>query len=392
VSETPHRTPSRAGRLALNCAWLVLVSFLRAPAVQAVVYPQRGLVDQSAGFVIVDTPDYVFRGSGAIARDGRLVYSCAHVLFDNGKWATTFAFKRAWHARSWPSINNAQHPRGFRHFSDYAAYVEQFGDTDVETFNLDFTIFYSNLAFGTAMRYWADGAAAVASNAPKRIVGYPADLDYTRQLGYAYQHATPWFSTRGLDFASAYYKFDNVSTGGGNSGGPIYVRDSVDGAPVFAGVLVAGTSTTAGVRVHDAAADEMAVAALGDIDTLGESVTFSNQNAFLLPDGTRGYRQRAVAVSGFSGTLSDVEVTLLITTPFRGDLNVYLVAPNGRIQWISRRDGGSANNLSLRYRSYRSRFAGVNPNGTWRLFMRDAAPRDRASFKSFGLRVTAPRT
>jgi hypothetical protein len=383
---------SRSGRLALDCVRAVLVALLSTPPVQAVVYPQRGLVDLSAGFVIVDTPDYVFRGSGAVVRDDRLVYSCAHVLFDNGKWATTFAFRRAWHAQSWPSINNAQHPRGFRHFSDYAAYVAQFGDTDDETFNVDFTIFYSNLAFGTAMPYRADGAAAVSSSAPKRIVGYPGTLDYTGQPGYAYQHATPWFTARGSDFASTYFEFDNVSTGGGTSGGPIYVRDSADNAAVFAGVLVAGTNTTAGVRVHDSAADEMAVAALGAIDSLGESVTFSNANAFVLPDGATRYRQRAIAVSGFTSTLRDVEVSLSIATLFRGDLDVYLVAPNGRVQWISRRDGASAKNLSLRYRSYRSRFAGLDPNGTWRLFMRDAVPRDRATFKSFSLRVTAPRT
>jgi putative transposase len=59
----------------------------------------------SVGLVETRVGRGFYRGSAAVARDSRLLYSCAHLVYDYRKgWASTFAFKRA-HYRHGEVIN-----------------------------------------------------------------------------------------------------------------------------------------------------------------------------------------------------------------------------------------------------------------------------------------------
>jgi subtilisin-like proprotein convertase family protein len=89
------------------------------------------------------------------------------------------------------------------------------------------------------------------------------------------------------------------------------------------------------------------------------------------------------------GTIRRLHLDTRISTSFRGDLDVYLRSPSGRVRWVSRRAGGAAQNLDVRQAEYSGTFRGLRANGTWRLYMRDARIRNRARYHSFTLYLTA---
>ncbi|MCA1480791.1 hypothetical protein, partial [Bradyrhizobium sp. NBAIM08] len=165
------------------------------------------------------------------------------------------------------------------------------------SFAYDFTVFYGDSSFGPAASCWSDGAAAISSSRGKRIAGYPADIEYTGQNGYCYQHATDWFTNDANQIRDAYYDFDGVSTGEGNSGGPVFVMDGSTGNYSLGGILVSGSHTTAGVYTLNGSSDSMASAALGVENT---TASFTSTAIRHLPDGTTTYTTRTANASGFS--------------------------------------------------------------------------------------------
>jgi subtilisin-like proprotein convertase family protein len=353
-----------------------------------VYYPKRNFVSESAGYLQSFVDGGWYRGSGCIVRDPRLVYSCAHVLFEDGLWATKYRFNPGYNGYYSPTTTSGIAPRGFRYFTNYASNDNIYGGTSPRTYSLDFTVFYNNTNFGTAVGWWTDGGTVLRSNKWKRVVGYPADIDYTGATGRAYQHSTDWFTNTGYIEYGAYHGFDRVSTGGGNSGGPVFVYDGAES--YYAGVLVSGTDTTCGVRATDTATNKMATDALAGMTTSGTTRTYSNTTPLLLPDGATIYSTRSVNVSGFSGTIQNLYFSTNISTTYRGDLDVYLRSPTGRIQWISKRAGGSADNLIRTNANFSTTFKGYAANGRWDLKLRDASALDRATFRSFSVKITAP--
>lgn len=368
-------------------AALLLLTALVSHDSGAVTVPQPRLTDLSTGVLFVTMGSSYFRGSAVIAKDPRLLFSCAHVLFRNGQWATTYTFSPGYHA-SFPPSGGIQ-PRGVRYFSSYASSVSNFGSTAPRTYGLDFVVMYGYQSFGNAVGYWPDGGAVLDDTSYfKRIVGYPAVIEFTGVSGAYYQHSTNYFQNAADKLAAAVYVFDNVSTGGGNSGGPVYAYS--DGSDYLAGIMVSGTATTAGVRVIDSAALTMANDALDDINGAGSSIkvkTFKNTQAFGLPDNSQLYSVRNFTVR-LTGTITELLFSINISTTYRGDLDVYLRSPSGRIKWVSKQSDDAADNLISENAdftaSYRSRAAA----GNWQLFMRDAAWGDRARFRSAALTIS----
>jgi subtilisin-like proprotein convertase family protein len=79
-----------------------------------------------------------------------------------------------------------------------------------------------------------------------------------------------------------------------------------------------------------------------------------------------------------------------VDTPYRGDLDVFLRSPRGRVRWLSTHDGeDDQSNLILTDADISEAFLGTNPNGLWQLFLRDVFPSDRALFQSVELEVSA---
>ena len=353
----------------------------------AVYYPKRLLFDSSTGYMESFVDGDWYRGSAVVARDSRLIFSCGHLFYENGVWATDYEFYRAYNSSRSPDPANGASPRGFRYFTSYADNADLYGGDSSRTFAYDFTVLYGTGSFGPAVGTWADGGAVLRSGRQKRIVGYPATIERTGESGYSYQHATDAFTTQSYQIRGAYYGFDNVSTGEGNSGGPIFVWDAAGSDYLLAGVLISGSHDTAGVYALNASSTGMASAALG---VKNVSATFSNSESLLLPDAGGSYSSRTASASGFSENITGLKFSVSISTPRRGDLNVYLKSPSGRVRWVHKASSNTADNLVVNQADYTTTFRGYAANGAWQLKMRDTLAKNRATFNRFSVTVTAP--
>ena len=372
---------NRAGLLA---ALLILPASLGSAAVY---YPKRLLFDPSTGFMESFVDGEWYRGSAVIARDSRLLYSCGHLFYENGVWATDYEFYRAFNSNRSPDPASGTFPRGFRYFTSYADNTDLYGGDSSRAFAYDFTVLYGKESFGPAVECWTDGGTALRGSREKRIVGYPANIEYTGASGFSYQHATDAFTNKSSQVRGAYHAFDNVSTGEGNSGGPIFVWDAAGTDYLLAGVLISGSNNTAGVYALNASSNSMASAALG---LKNVSQTFKNSEPLRLPDAGTSYSTRTTNVSGFSENLTGLKCSVSISTPRRGDLNVYLKSPSGRVRWIHKASSSTADNLVVNQADYATTFRGYAANGVWQLRMRDTLANNRATFNQFSVTVTAP--
>lgn len=229
------------------------------------VYPQRvgaGSLGQlpfaATGLVETKVGAGYYRGSGAVARDSRLVFTCAHVAFDNGTWASNIGIAPGWNARS--DTSNYIPMRGWRFFSNYASSA-MVDDESPETFNLDFLVAYRNEPIAPVVEARQDGAPYLTNrNIGKMVVGYPSRRDYDQVDGGFYMHQTGPFTGAYSREYDAYFSIDGASTGTGNSGGPVFENSA--GRWILAAILVSGTRNSMGVYSMDSAAWQVSSNAL----------------------------------------------------------------------------------------------------------------------------------
>jgi len=156
------------------------------------IAPQR-----SAGYVEAYFGNRPSMGSGSVALDPRLVFGCAHVVYNNGRWAGLFAFARAYSSFYRPSFSNYNIARGFWILNGYAA------NKSDDYFDYDFAVAYAGYSgnFGPALPLVSDPYSALTGSASKRILGYPSYLDYFLEnfwqytRGYFYMHKTGDFTS-----------------------------------------------------------------------------------------------------------------------------------------------------------------------------------------------------
>ncbi len=361
-----------------------LLVFSAPCAFAGTYYPKPGLFDTSTGYLETELPDGWFRGSAVIARDPKLIYSCGHMLYENGMWATDYLFYRAYNGRYSPHPSNAASPRGYRYFTSYTNNVDAYGQDSGRAFAYDFTVFYGTSSFGPAVGWWSDGGAVMRSSKSKRIVGYPSRLDYNNARGYYYQHGTDWFTNQAIQARGFYHYFKKVTTGGGNSGGPVFAKDT-DGKYYLGGILVSGSDNTAGIYALNSSSNSMASAALATKSVRADS---GNTDTAPLPDGSSTYLVRTAATSGFAENITDLKFSASISTPRRGDLDVYLQSPSGRIRWVHKQAKETTADLQIDNADYSAKFRGQAANGVWKLKMRDAVSGNRATFNNFSIFVS----
>jgi subtilisin-like proprotein convertase family protein len=372
----------------IQCLGVTLFAWiLTCDSHATVLHSERNFFSNSVGLMMVWEDEFISRGSGVVAWDPKLVFSCAHVISDDGLWSSDpFSFHPGYNSPTEPSSElDGIALRSYRYFAEYSSNVVQRGGNSKEAYDLDFVIFHANQDVADAYGYWTDGGGALASDRWKLIAGYPATIRLTGEDGFYYQHSTDFFTQKAFKFYRSYYDLGNVTTGSGNSGGPVFVYDG--DIPYLAGILVSGDRKSVGVRALDADTKSMAENLLG-VDS--KTRTFRNSSSFMLPDGARKFSSRSVEVSGFSSNVKSLKFGLDISTTYRGDLEVYLKSPTGRIHWISKRKGGRAKNLVVKNADYSKKFAGFAANGKWTLHMRDASKHDRARYKNFSLTISGP--
>lgn len=329
-------------------------------------------------------------GSGAVAYDPRLIYSCAHVVYDRGRWASSFRFSRAYHSEQRPRSSAYVTARGFRYFSRYAG-----TDRDAD-FALDFIIAYGTASanFGPALPVLTNADADLMSSASKMILGYPGEIDYTGELGSYHQRRTGPFTRAFSRAFKAYYEITQVSTGPGNSGGPVLVlkNDTYH----LAGVLVSGATNMAGIYALNPSTETMASEALvaagannpsPDPGTPTKQVVVANERSAFLPDG-RGSLRRTLPVRRQGKVTTSTTLDLEIEAEYQGDLEIWLRSPRGRVHWVTEPNGDNdAQDFTLQAEDLTPIFSDFNPNGVWTLFMADRYVQDRARFVRAALTI-----
>lgn len=346
---------------ALGVAAACAVFALSLPAVaRQTFYSKPEFANQSVGLMETRVRNGYYRGSATVARDERILYSCAHIVYERGVWAKDYTFHRAWHERRFPAQRLGASPRGFHYFAAYARAARYTNGESNASFANDFTVFYGNQSFGPAARVQEDSGALLRATGEKRIIGYPAIIDFTRKRGFAYQHNTGWFPNGGYQVRDGFHEFFGVSTGSGNSGGGVFLRDPVNGEDLLAGILVSGGFRNAGVVAMDSSTRSLARTAIGSSYA---SWMIANANRSSLGRNS-GSLVRALPVEGQTGSVESISLDLDLsgvqgTTPV-----VFLQSPTGRIQRIAVLKAG-AGVVRLRDHDLGDAFRGSDPSGKW---------------------------
>jgi vibriolysin len=113
----------------------------------------------------------------------------------------------------------------------------------------------------------------------------------------------------------------------------------------------------------------------------GTSQTYSNTNNYTISDNTTV--DSPITVSGRSGNgPSNASVTVAIVHTYQGDLKVDLVAPDGTLNNIHNRTGGSADNIN---KTVTFNLTSEALNGTWKLRVNDNAAGDTGYIDSWSV-------
>lgn len=351
---------------------------------------------------LITSGDYT--GSGSVVSNPRVVASCAHVVFDEtlgtkaGAWVNDNRFYLAYFSADYPTSGGVA-LRGYMRWAAYATYALTLGSDSNKTFSQDFVAHftYSDIVSGPAADFWPDGRAALVSTRTKAITGYPAGL-YATPSQYDYvMHSTGNFTQSLKPVLGRYLEAIGPSTGAGNSGGPAWVFDDTSSTWKFAGVLVSGEEVSTGGSINligVTSADPIALRLLASAaaSSNSTSVTPTSQTfsatglPVTIPDSSKTGVSIPITVSGLGSRLASLKITLDIPHPYPNDLQIYLRSPNGRSIVIANRPQIDATSLTITSRTIEG-FAGLNPNGVWRLVARDMGPQDEGQVADVKLEI-----
>lgn len=335
---------------------------------------------QSAGLVEANFGRKSFSGSGAVALDRRLVFSCAHVVYDSGRWANRFAFARAYSGYLNPAPTEFSTARGYRVLEGYAA--NRYDDY----FDYDFSVAYAGRDgdFGPALELADDVYASLTDpGSNKTVLGYPSYRDADFEPGFYLMHQTgpfddPFTEDYGSDFSydPPYLVIDGVSTGPGNSGGPVLIQDAGDADKwKLAGILVSGTDDSAGI----CSLGEQAKAAASDLlsnvveaDAYEQQITYGKTT--VLRDNAARFNSIRFRVLPQGSQTVRICLYLDLATVYGdpvgpGEIEAQLRSPAGRIYPVAV-DFIDATTKRIEV----SGSAEVSEGGRWTLFIRDKSP------------------
>jgi hypothetical protein len=185
--------------------------------------------------------------SGAVVVDTQLLLSASHCVFNweaqanQNPWRPTPEWFLRYHASTIPITGSGKQTRGYWYFSTYADTVRNIGVNSPQAFDLDFhTAFAFEPLAEQFSGYWHDGYEAFMSQTWKQTVGYPSD-NYPEQHPdkFLMHHNGPWTAAC-QTLQNSFVVCEEVSTGPGNSGGPVFVWSSTDSRYYYAGTNVSG--------------------------------------------------------------------------------------------------------------------------------------------------------
>ncbi len=323
----------------------------------------------SAGYISTKVGRGRYSGSGAVASDSRIIYSCAHLFYDAGQWATDVSFARGYSGRNKPSKKNSVSVRGYHVL---AGYSPNYYDSD---FPDDFAVAYGRFSFGNPLPVFsaADAVSALTGTDDKLKLGYPAELDYDLRPGFHYLHETGPFRNSFYQYSGAYYEVDDISTGVGNSGGPVLVASG--GSYSLAGILVSGNNygepEFIGVYALSSVS-EQAVNLAVDYVQNGAPETAGLRRPVLMRDGSAKYAKTQLRFKGVAPFIARASMALDVYAQ-PGEVDLSLRSPGGRVHvLVDSQDSNTWSNAQSGAIDISETFAASSDaNGTWTLSYRD---------------------
>lgn len=343
------------------------------------------------------------RGSGFCAGDSRLFFSAAHVVFDPTGWGPP----PIWHAQVNAETTDDSKgitARGYLRWANYADLVTTTDSDDPPAFSRDVMLGFAfrDLIKGKPARINFDGKSDLQDGARSMITGYPAKNPYLEKNieGY-FMHRTEPKQTKFKTYSGNAIQATLITTGPGNSGGPVWTGSNKTGWKA-AGVLVGGLPSETIVYSFTSSTRTMLNSALktleydsyGVIDDLNlgaSSLFFVNRDRTAIPDGIHRWKDIGIQVQTFEdrSIVTKASLSLSISTPHRGDLQVILASPSGMQALIHNEEGAGKNDLIIKDMDLTANFAGLRADGRWVLRIQDRLKGDIAVFNNVRLEVAA---
>ena len=177
------------------------------------------------------------------------------------------------------------------------------------------------------------------------------------------------------------------------SGGGVFVDAGSPNGWVLAGVHVSGLTNGnlgAGARALDISAFNLMTSAISSAEAARPlTIPFFSPAFASIPDNNPTWTERTVNVIGMPKKITGITLALQVTHPFIGDLEVKVTSPTGRTLLVHNRTGGDQDNLVISNQDLRSSFNGIDPNGVWKVSVRDMAPSDVGTLDFFQFLITA---
>jgi hypothetical protein len=202
--------------------------------------------------------------SGAVVSDSKIVISAAHCVYNPATqtWKLSDNYwLQGFNEETLPDLEQeGKILPAYLQITSYSGLANQDYEDKTnpsrETFSQDFVVFFSNenLSGAGAANVVLDGVSALSSENLKLITGYPIGLyrdapsAVERRLHQTGPFSTPFYTYRNEN-AGVFEAMSiiDVSTGPGNSGGPVWTQYDDDW--YYSGVLVGGRATRLGYSI-----------------------------------------------------------------------------------------------------------------------------------------------
>lgn len=345
------------------------------------------------------------RGSGFCAWNPHTFFTAAHVVFGDTTWESPPDWYAAVNAATLQPGDGIR-TRGYYRWTEYGTLATALVPEE-SPFSQDVALAFAfrKLIRGTPAKINLEGSKDLKRNIKTLITGYPAENFYTdKNLGGFFLHKTGPTVTPYGPYEGKALTTTLVTTGPGNSGGPIWSKNP-KGKWIASGVLVGGLPSESVVytfskdinSLFDAVTPVIRPAIQSPEKVKGVSSTsifFPYYRAEKIPDGQHKWTTFKVKVSHFGelDQVKTVRLSLDIRTKHRGDLQVMLIAPGGYEALVHNEGGAGKDNLNLSDVDFSTSFTGIVANGEWQVRVQDRLRGDIATFKSFVLEIAATGT
>jgi Proprotein convertase P-domain len=341
------------------------------------------------------------RGSGFCAWNVRTFFSAAHVVFNQGEWLAPPIWTPKVNAEAVDKTKSIQ-SRGYYRWAAYGDFAST-GGLENEAFGQDAILAFAfkRLILGKPAKLNLNGLEDLQENRKTLITGYPGENAYLeKEITGLFLHETGPIATPYQKLEGNALQTTLVTTGRGNSGGPIWTRKDSKSKWQAAGILVGELPSETVVYAFSKNTSSLLRAVTPVIKRkINEPVSAGGVSSYSLffpfrkdtaiPDGASEWTAIPIKVKGFNSydKVKEMRLSLDIRTKHRGDLQISIQAPSGFGVGIFNENGAGADNLIVRDLDYSETFKDAPPNGTWKLLVRDRLKGDKTVVKEIILEI-----